>query len=117
LSSGAEAVVCKITRTGQRSTNDVGGDELTVPLSTTVEFPDTFGGGTEIALFAGVDDAITTTSSEIQRRAGDTRRGGGRRRSGDERRAGGRRSCGDDRRSSNDRRSSGDHGRSSGSGT
>jgi len=70
LSTAAEAVVGEITRTGERSTNDVGREELAVLLLTAIEFPETFGGRAKIALFAGVDDAITTTGSEIQRRSG-----------------------------------------------
>jgi len=52
LSTGAEAVVGKKTRTGERSTNDVGREILAGPLATTVKFPDSFGGLSEITLFA-----------------------------------------------------------------
>jgi len=103
LSTGAEAVVGEITRTGKRSTNNVGREKLAGLPSTTIEFPDSFGGLSEITLFAGVDDTITTSGSDKNRRGGNL----GRRR--DERRSSLLRRRGDSTR----RRRNDDHGRRS----
>jgi len=62
-STAEVAVVGEITRTGQRATNHVGGEELAVFLGTAIEFPETFGGRAVIALFAGVDHAVSTAGA------------------------------------------------------